>query len=483
MTTGAGPSVLGVEVADRRDRIDLEYRNRGYESVVVEPDGRVCRQRHPGRRHLRRSPRARRSSSTTSSSSATSGRARETIERELLLRRASRSATARIESQQRLTALGLFRRVVIDDLRHAGEPRARRARFRSRRRRRPRSATAAASKAARGCGRRATAARPRSASSWRRAASSRSAGATCGARTERSICSRASASARATSSCRRAACASTQPAEGSGYGFNEYRVVGTFREPRVFNTPADVLVTGIVEQAIRSSFNFSTARSARPKRACAVGRATASPAATRSSRRSCSTSASPRREAAHRPAVSASAAVEALRLVHPRHARRRRSIRTRGTFFIVDTDVAARALGSEVGFVKTFLQGFRTTALPMSARTVVALGARLGAAHGFRRTVTAGPDGSRPRTGRQDDRRRRPGPAGERAVLRRRRHDRARLLARSAGQRGRRSAHRLSPGGNGVIVLNAELRVTRRAAVCGPSASSTPATCSRARAI
>ena len=47
-----------------------------------------------------------------------------------------------------------------------------------------------------------------------------------------------------------------EPAPGSGYGFNEYRVVGTFREPRVFNTAADALLTGIIDQAIRSSFNF-----------------------------------------------------------------------------------------------------------------------------------------------------------------------------------------------------------------------------------
>src|SRR4029079_12730029 len=40
------------------------------------------------------------------------------------------------------------------------------------------------------------------------------------------------------------------------FGFNEYRVVGSFKEPRVFDTRADLLVTGILEQAMRSSFNF-----------------------------------------------------------------------------------------------------------------------------------------------------------------------------------------------------------------------------------
>jgi outer membrane protein assembly complex protein YaeT len=38
--------------------------------------------------------------------------------------------------------------------------------------------------------------------------------------------------------------------------FNEYRVLGTFREPRVFATAADAVLTGTVEQQRRSSFNF-----------------------------------------------------------------------------------------------------------------------------------------------------------------------------------------------------------------------------------
>ena len=55
-----------------------------------------------------------------------------------------------------------------------------------------------------------------------------------------------------------------QPAVGSqrsrfesSYGFHEYRVLTTYREPRVFGTTAEVVVTGIIEQDIRSSFNFS----------------------------------------------------------------------------------------------------------------------------------------------------------------------------------------------------------------------------------
>ena len=42
-----------------------------------------------------------------------------------------------------------------------------------------------------------------------------------------------------------------------GYGFTEYRALVAFHEPRVFNTAADGLVTAVVEQQIRSSFNLA----------------------------------------------------------------------------------------------------------------------------------------------------------------------------------------------------------------------------------
>src|SRR5207244_4370884 len=37
----------------------------------------------------------------------------------------------------------------------------------------------------------------------------------------------------------------------------EYRVIGTYREPRIFNTQAEAAVTGTFEQQARSSFNFA----------------------------------------------------------------------------------------------------------------------------------------------------------------------------------------------------------------------------------
>ena len=45
--------------------------------------------------------------------------------------------------------------------------------------------------------------------------------------------------------------------ETTGSTFTEYRVLGTFREPRVFNLAADAFLTAVVEQQHRSSFNFA----------------------------------------------------------------------------------------------------------------------------------------------------------------------------------------------------------------------------------
>ena len=50
---------------------------------------------------------------------------------------------------------------------------------------------------------------------------------------------------------------STSTSSDGGYGLTEYRLVGTFREPRVFDTAADAFINVTFEQQIRSSFNFA----------------------------------------------------------------------------------------------------------------------------------------------------------------------------------------------------------------------------------
>ncbi|MNC85153.1 Translocation and assembly module TamA precursor [compost metagenome] len=119
-------------------------------------------------------------------------------------------------------------------------------------------------------------------------------------------------------------------------------------------------------------------------------------------------------------------------------------------FVIVDGDLAARAIGSEVGFVQTFMQGFAFLRIPTERRMVVALGARLGAARGFERAVT-NPDGSVDAVSDL--------PASERFFAGGDTSVRGFSLDRLG------SADTISPtgfplGGNGLIVLNGELRVT-----------------------
>ena len=58
---------------------------------------------------------------------------------------------------------------------------------------------------------------------------------------------------------------------------------------------------------------------------------------------------------------------------------------TRGALMGWDNDVAARAIGSQVGFVKSFAQGFFYRRLPGRRATILAAGARLGLARGFPR--------------------------------------------------------------------------------------------------
>jgi outer membrane protein insertion porin family len=48
-----------------------------------------------------------------------------------------------------------------------------------------------------------------------------------------------------------------QTQTGGGFGFAEYRLLGAYREPRLAGTDADFSASGTLEQQIRSSFNFA----------------------------------------------------------------------------------------------------------------------------------------------------------------------------------------------------------------------------------
>jgi outer membrane protein insertion porin family len=172
--------------------------------------------------------------------------------------------------------------------------------------------------------------------------------------------------------------------ESGKYGFNDYRGLFTFREPRVFGTSGDSQVTAFVEQGRRSSFSFNrkgvTADYARRLDAfTATGRYTFD----------YTKLFDEKIEAEDQllidrlfPQVKLSKVFGGL----IRDSRDDVLDPQKGSVVGADTTVAARILGSEVGFVKTFMQGFVYRRLPGKG-VVLAAGARLGLAVGFAQPV------------------------------------------------------------------------------------------------
>jgi outer membrane protein insertion porin family len=176
------------------------------------------------------------------------------------------------------------------------------------------------------------------------------------------------------------------PTDTGGYGFNEYRLVGTYREPRAFGTAGDAQLTGYLEQAIRSSYSFKRrglqAEYARRLRQLV----------TVSGRYSFDRTElfDVKIEPEDQPLIDRLFPQVRLSTVTGSVLRDTRDDvldPQRGTVVGVDGSVAARALGSEVGFVRSFARAFYYRPLPGTARFVVATGVRVGVARGFVREV------------------------------------------------------------------------------------------------
>lgn len=185
-----------------------------------------------------------------------------------------------------------------------------------------------------------------------------------------------------------------QLAQG-GYGLNQYRVVGTFREPRAFGTAGDAQTSAFVERGIRASFNFDRrgvrAEYARrlPNRVVVVGRYAYD----------------------YTELFAAKIAVADQLLVDRLFPQVRLStvfgsvVRDsrddildpqRGNVLGGELDFGLPALGSEVGFTKGFVQAFTYQRLPGGRGFVLAAGARLGIARGFEKSVPRLDDAGQP---------------------------------------------------------------------------------------
>jgi outer membrane protein assembly factor BamA len=440
-------------VAADRDRIELEYRNRGYDSVVVQPNVTFAddNSRADVRFMISEGPQAIVDHIIIVGNERTKP---STIERELLLKPGEPLGySARIESQQRLSALGLFRRVRITDLQHGGE---------AHRDVMVEVEEAPATTISEGGG----------IEVGTRLRSDVEGGAAVeryefvpraffevgrrnlwGKNRSIDVFSRASLRARdIVVSDTGIGLAPTQ----TSYGFNEYRLYGTYREPRVFGSRSDVLITGDFEQAIRSSFNFRT-RQVRAESGLRL-----SPKYSLAGRYSferwelfdehISEEDRPlvdRLFPQVRLSTLSGTVIRDTRddLLDPSH----------GKWFILDGSVAARAIGSQVGFDKVYLQAFSYSRLPTTRRMVLALAGRIGAAHGF--AAEAGGISIPP-----EDRL----PASERFFAGGDTTVRGFTLDR-LGNEKTITPTGFPKGGNSVVILNAELRVdmTRTIQVVG----------------
>lgn len=179
----------------------------------------------------------------------------------------------------------------------------------------------------------------------------------------------------------------TTPTGTGGFGFVEYRVLGQYREPKVFGASADALITGTIEQQIRSSFNFSR-RGAAAEVARKVTReigASVSYQIQRTRLFDVSVSESDRRLIDRLfPEVRLSSISSSVI-----HDTRNDQVEPGSGYYVSgNLQIAGRRIGSEVGFLKTYsrAQLFRT--LPRARRTVLAGNLQLGLARGFLRETT-----------------------------------------------------------------------------------------------
>jgi outer membrane protein insertion porin family len=462
MPLAAGVPLSLRALADGVAAVIVEYRDRGYEGVTVEPI--IERFESDTRADItipvREGPRVFIDRIIIEGNDRTS---RDTIARGLLLQEGSPLGyTARIESRVRLIELGLFRRVQILDRPHTGDTRrdlvvrveealpttiGYGGGLEISSRLRPTGEGGTAEErielVPRGffeIGRR---------NMW-------------GKNRSVSLFTRISARARDT--------LSDAGVLDTSYGVNEYRVYGTFREPRLFGSLADVVVTGIAERAIRTSYSFVT----REVRAEVGGRLSAdySGAVRFSIQRTRLFDVDPNLSLEERPLIDRLFPQVRLSAVSGTliHSTRDDDLDpSRGMFVSADGELAARGLGSEVGYLKGFIQGSWYRQLPAERRMVLAVRAVLGAAHGFRREVPLLDEDGNPVTD--------PGGAPLTQVVQDLPASERFFAGGSTSNRGFAtdrlgSPETISPGGfptggNGELLLNSELRVGLFRALAG----------------
>jgi outer membrane protein insertion porin family len=242
--------------------------------------------------------------------------------------------------------------------------------------------------------------------------------------------------------------------DGTGLGFSEYRVVGTYREPRAF-WGSDVVVTAATEQGIRSSFNFAR----KGVNADMLRRLT--PTVRLSGRYSFSTTRTfdERLDPEDQSTIDRLFPQVRLSAISGAVARDTRDDVLephKGGFLSAEGSIAARSLGGQVGFVKTYLQAYWFRQLTSRHPIVLATRGAIGMADGFPRDAQPTDANGAPIPGPPvviEDL-----PASERFFAGGDTSIRGFALD-TVGAPGTISVNGFPRGGNAVVILNGELRV------------------------
>ena len=174
-------------------------------------------------------------------------------------------------------------------------------------------------------------------------------------------------------------------------GFNEYRVLGTYREPRTFGLGWDVLVQGFMEQAIRPGFDLAS----RGGMAQFTRQPSAGPRTTvgyRFGMNETTNEELSREDSDIVDRLFPDVRLSTLSFGRVRDSRDDPFEPSRGGTFSYDVELASRAIGSQVGFLKAFAQGFLYRLVAGMPRLVFAGGGRLGLAWKFPHSVASEPN-------------------------------------------------------------------------------------------
>ena len=244
-----------------------------------------------------------------------------------------------------------------------------------------------------------------------------------------------------------------QPAQqsSSAFGFPEYRVLGTFRQPHVFGTLADADVTATLQQQIRPNFDFSqhalTVEAGRR-----VTRYISLNGNYQIQTVKLFSDNTPPNQQLLVDRLFPQLRLSSFLVSAVRSTKDDALDPTTGTYLSASAQLAARAIGSDIGLVKSYMRAQWFHTLAGAHRTVLATNATLGLAQGLPRDAVQA-DGSVVSVTDL--------PASERFFAGGDTTVRGFALD-SLGAPNTIDASGFAQGGNAVLILNAELRVPYR---------------------